>query len=187
MTEPVTLGVIVGVHGVRGLVRVKSFTEDPDDITAYGPLKDAAGKSYELQVTGRAKGMLLVRIAGINDRNAAETLKGIELQVERDRLPEADEDEFYHADLIGLQADMVAGECLGQVVAVQNFGAGDLLEIRLEGSRKTVLVPFNGEVIPEIDLDAGRLVVDPPAGLLDDEVESPGAESAGAEGTGDER
>ena len=186
MVEPVTLGVIVGVHGVRGLVRVKSFTEDPDDIVAYGPLKDAAGKSYELEVTGRAKGMLLVRLAGVSDRNAAEALKGTELQIDRDRLPEADEDEFYHADLIGLRADMVAGECLGEVVAVQNFGAGDLLEIRVDGSRKTVLVPFNAEVVPEIDLDAGRLVIDPPAGLLDDEAESSSAESAGAEGTGDE-
>jgi len=186
MAEPVTLGVIAGVHGVRGLVRVKSFTEDPDDIVAYGPLKDAAGKSYELEVTGRAKGMLLVRIAGVSDRNQAEALKGTELQIDRDRLPEADEDEFYHADLIGLRAEMVAGEGLGQVVAVQNFGAGDLLEIRLDGSRKTVLVPFNGEVVPEIDLDAGRLVIDPPAGLLEDEVEASGADT-GAEGSGDER
>lgn len=187
MAEPVTLGVIVGVHGVRGLVRVKSFTEVPDDIVAYGPLKDATGKSYELEVTGRAKGVLLVRIAGIRDRNEAEALKGTELQIERDRLPEADEDEFYHADLIGLRAETVSGDGLGQVVAVQNFGAGDLLEIRLDGSRKTVLVPFDGEVVPEVDLDAGRLVVDPPVGLLEDDTDTPGADRPAGEGTGDER
>ncbi|UUX48030.1 ribosome maturation factor RimM [Nisaea acidiphila] len=168
MAEPVTLGVIVGVHGVRGLVRVKSFTEDPDDIAAYGPLKDDAGKSYKLEVTGRAKGVLLVRIAGVGDRNAAEALKGTELLIDRDRLPEADEDEFYHADLIGLQADQVAGGTLGTVAAVQNFGAGDLLEIRLPDSRKTVLVPFDESTVPEIDLEGGRLLVDPPAGLLDE-------------------
>ncbi|MEQ8334962.1 ribosome maturation factor RimM [Nisaea sp.] len=176
MAEPVTLGVIAGVHGVRGLVRVKSFTEDPDDLTAYGPLKDAAGKSYELEVTGRAKGMLLVRIAGIRDRNEAEALKGTELLIERDRLPETDEDEFYHADLVGLRAETVAGELLGQVIAVQNFGAGDLLEIRREGSRETVFVPFGGQTVPEIDLDAGRLLIDPPAGLLEDDPEAAGDE-----------
>ena len=163
MAEPVTLGVIAGVHGVRGLVRVKSFTEDPDDLTAYGPLKDAAGKSYELEVTGRAKGMLLVRI-------------GTELLIDRDRLPETDEDEFYHADLVGLRAETVAGELLGQVIAVQNFGAGDLLEIRREGSRETVFVPFGGQTVPEIDLDAGRLLIDPPAGLLEDDPEAAGDE-----------
>ena len=169
MAEPVTLGVIAGVHGVRGLVRVKSFTEDPDDLTAYGPLKDAAGKSYELEVTGRAKGMLLVRIE-------AEALKGTELLIDRDRLPETDEDEFYHADLVGLRAETVAGELLGQVIAVQNFGAGDLLEIRREGSRETVFVPFGGQTVPEIDLDAGRLLIDPPAGLLEDDPEAAGDE-----------
>jgi 16S rRNA processing protein RimM len=168
MAEPVTLGVIVGVHGVRGMLRVKSFTVQPEDIAAYGPLKDAAGKSYKLEVTGQAKGVLLVRIVGIGDRNAAEALKGTELLIDRDRLPETDADEFYHADLIGLRADLVAGETLGTVVAVQNFGAGDLLEIRLPDSRKTVLVPFDGASVPEIDLAAGRLLVDPPAGLLDE-------------------
>lgn len=168
MAETVTLGVIVGVHGVRGQLRVKSFTEVPEDIAAYGPLKDVAGKRYELQVTGAAKGVLLVRIAGVGDRTAAEALKGAELLIDRDLLPEADEDEFYHADLIGLRAELVGGELLGEVAAVQNFGAGDLLEIRLDGSRKTVLVPFDGTSVPEIDLDAGRLVVDPPAGLLDE-------------------
>lgn len=168
MAEPVTLGVIVGVHGVRGLVRVKSFTEVPEDIAAYGALKDGAGKSYELEVTGRAKGVLLVRIAGIRDRNAAEALKGTELLIDRDRLPDADADEFYHADLIGLRADQVGGEQLGTVVSVQNFGAGDLLEIRLPDSRKTVLLPFDETSVPEIDLAGGRLLVDPPAGLLEE-------------------
>lgn len=176
MAEPVTLGVIAGVHGVRGLVRVKSFTEDPDDLTAYGPLQDVAGKSYELEVTGRAKGMLLVRIAGIRDRNEAEALKGTELLIDRDRLPETAEDEFYHADLVGLRAETVAGELLGQVIAVQNFGAGDLLEIRREGSRETVFVPFSGQTVPEVDLDAGRLLIDPPAGLLEDDPEAAGDE-----------
>lgn len=186
MAGPVTLGAIVGAHGVRGLVRVKSFTQDQDDIAAYGSLKDVDGNSYELTVTGRKKGLLLVRIAGIRDRNQAEALRGVELLIERDRLPEADEDEFYHADLIGLQADLAAGTHLGEVVAVQNFGAGDLLEIRREGSRETVLVPFNADVVPEIDLDGGRVLIDPPIGLLEEKPEAADAEGF-AEGTADVR
>jgi 16S rRNA processing protein RimM len=133
----IVLGVIVGAHGVRGQVRIKSFTEDSADLTAYGPLSDAEGKRYDLELTGESRGLLLARIHGIGDRNGAQALAGTELGICRSALPEpVDPDEFYHADLVGLKAVADDGQVLGQVSAVHDFGAGDVLEIRaLDGHR----------------------------------------------------
>jgi len=160
----VCLGVVVGAHGVRGLVRIKSFTEAPGDIAAYGPLSDEAGaRSFAVRVTGEAKGAILAAIAGVADRDAAEALKGTRLYVDRAALPvPVDAEEFYHADLIGLMAEDRAGRALGRVVAVHNFGAGDLLEIAPEGGQ-SLLLPFTKAAVPEVDLAGGRLVVEPPA------------------------
>ncbi len=168
--ERVCLGVIAGVHGVRGLVRLKSFTAEPDAITAYGPLTDADGRRrFELELAGQAKGVLLARIAGITDRDQAAALKGTELYVERRLLPPpADEDEFYHADLVGLSVRDRDGTSIGRVVGVADFGSGDLLEIRRPGRRQTVFVPFSREAVPEVDLSGGQVVIDPPPGLIDD-------------------
>ncbi len=157
----VCLGVITGAHGVRGLVRVKSFTEVPEDVAAYGPLSDEDGtRVLTLAVTGRSKDALLARVEGVVDRDQALALKGTRLYVPRDVLPALEEDEtYYHADLLGLAAEDPEGRPLGRVKAVHNFGAGDLLELDGGGAR---LVPFTRQAVPVVDLDGGRLVVEPP-------------------------
>ncbi|MGF1608384.1 MAG: ribosome maturation factor RimM [Kiloniellales bacterium] len=163
--QRICVGAIVGAHGVRGLVRVKSYTAVPEDLVAYGLLGDEAGeRSFTLHVKGRSKGLLLAAVEGVADRDAAQALAGTRLYLERTALPElAEADEFYQADLIGLEAVDKAGRSLGRVKAVHNFGAGDLLEI--EGRDGDRVLPFTKAVVPEIDLAAGRLVVVPPAEL----------------------
>jgi 16S rRNA processing protein RimM len=159
----ICVGVVVGAHGVRGLVRVKSFTEVSADIAAYGPLSDAEGsRRFVLEITGSAKGVLLGRIDGIGDRDAADALRGTELYVARDALPRTGEEEFYHTDLIGLPAVLADGTAYGTVRALHEFGAGDMIEIALEGGGVSVL-PFTRTAVPLVDLDGGRVVVAPPA------------------------
>jgi 16S rRNA processing protein RimM len=162
----VCVGVVTGAHGVRGAVRVKSFTADPAAVARYGPLEDESGeRQFALRLIGSAKGVLVAKLAGIADRDQAEALRGLRLYLPRAALPPAGEDEYYHADLIGLAAALVDGTPLGQVRAVHDFGAGDTLEIvRPQGP--PVVVPFTRAVVPLVDLAAGRLVVDPPPGLL---------------------
>jgi 16S rRNA processing protein RimM len=162
----VCVGVIAGAHGVRGAVRVKSFTAEPKDIARYGPLEDESGeRQYKLRLTGSAKGVLIGNLEGIDDRDRAEALRGLRLYVPYSALPPPGDDEYYHADLIGLEAALVDGSALGQVRAVHDFGAGDTLEIsRPEG--QPVMVPFTRAVVPVVDIAGGRLVIDPPPGLL---------------------
>ena len=160
----ILLGHISNAHGIRGEVVVKSYTGDPADIASYGPLSDeGGGRSFTFQKIRLTPKGVIATLDGVTDRNAAEALKGTKLFVSRDRLPEPDEDEFYHADLIGLPVITVEGEKIGEVVAVQNFGAGDLLEYRLEGKRGSEFLPFNKVFVPEIDLAARRVVVSLPA------------------------
>jgi 16S rRNA processing protein RimM len=165
------LGRIVGAHGIKGDVVVHSFAAVPEDIAAYGPLTDKAGtRSFKLRVLRLTpKGALIVRIAGVSERNAAEALKGVELHVAREMLPDPEADEFYHADLVGLQAVAPDGAAIGEVVAVQNYGAGDLLDIRIPGRRETELVPFSDKFVPEVDVAAGKVVVVMPTAAPDDE------------------
>jgi 16S rRNA processing protein RimM len=174
------VGAIVGAHGVRGLLRVKSHTAAPEDLVAYGALSDEAGRRhFALSLKGQSKGLLLAAIEGVTEREAAQALAGTRLYLERAALPAlAEEDEFYQADLIGLEVVDKAGRALGRVKAVQNYGAGDLLEV--EGApggaaRGSLLLPFTKAVVPEVDLAAGRLLVVPP-----DELETE-AEEAGPE------
>ncbi len=175
-TERVCLGAIAGVHGVRGAVRIKSFTAEPMDIAAYGALTDEAGEgNYVLTVTGESRGQIIARIAGIDDRDTAMALKGTRLYVARSRLPEPEPDEFYYTDLIGLEAIGPDGKRLGTVLAVHDFGAGGLLDIGLDRGG-SVMLPFTAEAVPEVDTAAGRVVVSPPAGLLDDETTDSGPE-----------
>ena len=163
----VLVGVVTGVRGLKGDLRINSFTADPEDLTAYGPLWDEAGEvSYQVRVTGKFKGHLIARIKGVSDRTAAETLKGVKLHISRSALPDPEEDEFYHSDLIGLQVVTKSGEFLGTVSAVEDFGAGDILEVA-SGSYKGLVVPFTKEVVPEIDLETGTVTVHPPDGLLE--------------------
>lgn len=165
----VLMGIIGAPRGIKGDIRVKCFTAEPRDIAAYGPLWNAdASRAYPIRVVGEIKGkdQVVVRIDGIADRNAAEALKGTELYVPRDALPPPEDDDFYHVDLIGLRAETPAGEFLGEVRAVFDHGAGDVLELG-GGPYKGLVVPFTLEVVPSVDVAAGKLVVDPPDGLLE--------------------
>ena len=162
-TEPrsteamVCVAAVVSAHGVQGALKLKSFTELPESCTSYGPLCDESGRElFELRVIGVTAEGLIARASGIEDRDAAAGLRGRRLYVPRSSLPKVEDEEFYHADLIGLRAFDPTGNMIGQVVAVENFGAGDLLEIGREGE-VPLLVPFTHAVVPAIDLAAGRL------------------------------
>jgi 16S rRNA processing protein RimM len=166
----VQLGVIGAPHGVRGELRVKSFTGDPKALAAYRSLTDEAGaKTFEIASARPIKDdMLVVRLKGVDTREAAAALTGAGLFVPREALPPAeDEDEFYHADLIGLRAETADGDLVGEITAVHNFGADDLLEIKLAGERRTIYLPFTKAIAPVVDIAGGRVVVDPPEGALD--------------------
>lgn len=156
----IVLAHVASAHGIRGDVVVRTHTGAPEDLGAYGPLTDASGKRQfemtHLRVT--AKGVV-VRFKGIADRNAAEALRGTELYVARDALPPAAAGEYYHVDLIGLRAVSAEGIDLGRVVAVQNFGAGEMLEIKLPTESETVYVPFTDAFVPTVEIAAGRVVV----------------------------
>jgi len=161
-TARVCVGEIVGVHGVRGLVKLRSFTEDPGAVTAYGPVSDEGGRRLVVHLQSAAKDGWLARVEGIADRTAAEALRGTKLYVDRAVLPEPDEGEFYHTDLIGLRAERAdGGGAMGTVTAVHDFGAGTLLELRAADG-VTVTVPFTLAAVPVVDIAGGRLVVDPP-------------------------
>jgi 16S rRNA processing protein RimM len=160
--EKLCVAVIAGAHGVRGDVRIKSFTADPKGLAGYGPLTDKSGeRTFLIKPLGIAKGLLRAHIKGVDDRNAAEALAGVELYIERSRLPEPEEDEFYHSDLIGLRAELEDGTEYGTVRALHDFGAGDVIEIALSAGG-TVVLPFTRTVVPSIDLDAGFVVIAPP-------------------------
>ncbi len=176
----ICLGVVSGARGLKGEVRIKSFTADPGDIGAYGPVCDETGKrSFELRVTGRAKDQVIARLEGIGDRDAALALKGLKLHVPRRALPEPENGEYYHADLVGLRAELVGGGTLGRVWAVHDFGGGANLEIG-GGPLGTVMMPFTRAAVPEVDLAGGRLVIAPPPGLLPaSEPEGGGAAEGG--------
>jgi len=175
----VCLGVVVGVHGVRGTLRIKAFTEVPENVAAYGPVTDSSGaRRLVLSVHGLHKGTVLATAEGIADRETALALKDLRLYVPRAALPEMEAPEtFYHADLIGLRVMDTQGRDLGEVVAVQDFGAGDLLELRqADGGER--LLPFTRAVVPEVDLAGGRLVADPPP-ETDDAAEDGGSHGDG--------
>jgi len=160
----ILLGRIAGAHGIRGEVVIHSFTAAPEDVAAYGTLSDKGGsrtfKIAKARVTPKG---VVARVEGVNDRNAAEALNGVELYVARERLPSAAEGEFYHADLIGLAAVDAQGAPVGEIVAVHNYGAGDLLEVKLAGSARTEFVPFSEAFVPEVDIAARRAIVLLPA------------------------
>ena len=164
----ICVGQILGAHGVRGLVKLASFTEDPEAVTQYGDLTDEAGaRTFSVALVAANKDHWIARIGTVDDRDLAQALAGTRLFVDRAKLPPPDEDEFYHADLIGMRAELPDGTALGTVAAMHNFGAGDIIEIALP-SGKRPLLPFDRETVPEIDPVARRLVIDPPSGLLDD-------------------
>lgn len=167
MKDHVCVGAIAGSFGVRGEVRLKSFCAEPAAIGDYGKLVSEAGGSYSVNITRPVKGGLAARLSGVGTKEAADALKGTRLYAPREALPALPDNEFYHADLIGLLAVDTGGETLGKVHAVLNHGATDLLEVRAKGQSASVLVPFTREVVPTVDLSAGRVVVDPPEGLFE--------------------
>jgi 16S rRNA processing protein RimM len=166
--NPIQMAVIGAAHGIKGELRVKSFTGDPLAIGDYSPLYSEDGRAFAIVDIRMQKDMAVVRFKGVTERNAAEALTGTALFVDRDMLPdELEEEEFYHADLVGLEAVDLEDGPIGKVIAVQNFGGGDILEIARSG-RTTVLVPFTKAAVPVVDMAARRLQVDPAAaGLLD--------------------
>lgn len=161
--RPVCVGMITAAHGVRGAVKIRAFTADARALPGYTPLYDeTAARRFEVTFQSFAKDHWLAKLKGVEDRNGAEALRGTRLYVDRAQLPETAEDEFYHADLIGMEALTESGEAFGSVKAVYDFGGGDVLEIaRIEGG--TVLLPFTRAAVPTIDLAARRLTVAPPA------------------------
>lgn len=163
MTRLICVARIGAAHGVRGEVRLWSFTEDPLAVLHYGPLQTKDGsRTYEVTRAREAKDHLVATLKGITDRNAAERLNGLELYVPREQLPETEDDEYYHADLIGLAAETTAGEPLGRVIAIHNFGAGDIVEIAPPAG-STLLLPFTNAVVPTVDIAGGRVLIELPA------------------------
>ena len=162
MAAPICVARIGAAHGVRGAVRLWTFTEDPLAVKDYGPLttKDGA-RQFEVAHAREAKDHLVVTLKGIATRDDAERLNGLELYVPRERLPETDNDEYYHADLIGLTAVTAAEQPLGKVIAIHNFGAGDIIEIA-PPQGATMLLPFTNAVVPTVDLAGGRVVIELP-------------------------
>jgi 16S rRNA processing protein RimM len=179
------LGVITGAHGVRGEVKVKTFTADPRAIARYGTLSDAAGtRSFALKPRGSARGLVIAAIEGVGTRDAAEALKGVELFVARDRLPRPRRGETYIADLVGLAAVGPDGAAIGRVARVLNYGAGDVLEIERPGA-EALLLPFAAPMVGEVEPERGRVFVSPPTevearGEDDDAQDAVAGDAAGA-------
>jgi len=159
--KKICLGAIVGVHGIRGEVKVKSFTEKDRNLERYGELEDQNGRRWNVKVAGHSKELLRVKLAGIDDRNAAETLIGLRLYADRDVLPSLqNKDEFYQADLIGLAVKQSAdGETVGEVCGIYNFGAGEILEIKIAATGKSEMIPFSHVYVPEININEGYIIV----------------------------
>ncbi len=193
--NPIQMAVIGAAHGIKGELRVKTFTADPLALGDYGPLYSRDGRAFEVIDIRPANTVVIVRFKNVKDRNAAEALAGTELFIDRSALPdEGEEDEFYHADLIGLAVKDETGATIGKVSAVQNFGGGDILEI-VHAGKKGVLIPFTQAAVPDIDVKAGFVRVDTAAaGLVEDTDEHEEGGDApeeprpsGPEGEGGER
>ena len=168
MTDHVCVGAIAGAFGVKGEVRLKSFCAEPGAIADYNPLSTEDGATqYDVTITGTIKNGLSARLTGVRSKEAADALRGLRLYAPRDRLPDLTDDEFYYADLINLTVLDTGGSEIGTVRAVLNHGAGDLLEIHGPGLKAPVLLPFTKAAVPTVDLATGRIIVDPPDGLLD--------------------
>lgn len=174
LKNPIQMATIGAAQGIKGEVRLKTFTGDPLAIADYGTLYARDGRTFEIADIRLHKDMAVVRLEGVNDRSAAEALTGTELFVDRSTLPDdLDDEEFYHADLIGMDAVDLDGNPIGKVIAVQNFGGGDIVEIK-RGGKSTVLIPFTKASVPSIDIAMRTMRIDViSAGLVGDEDEEP--------------
>ena len=169
MPAQICVARIGAAHGVRGAVKLWTFTEDPFAVKDYGPLttKDGA-RQFEIASAREAKDHLVATFKGVATRDEAERLNGIELYIPREKLPATDDDEYYHADLIGLDAVTAADEPLGRVIAIHNFGAGDIIEIAPPAGA-TMLLPFSNAVVPKVDIAGGRVVIELPKEIEGDD------------------
>lgn len=168
MTELICVGAIGGSFGVHGEVRIKSYTSDPEAIADYTPLTTEDGsRSFDIQITRDINQGFAARLTGVRSKEDADALKGTRLFAPRESLPNLPDDEFYHTDLMGLDVFDTGGVQIGTVKAVHNHGATDLLEVQTPGSAETLLLPFTLAGIPTVDLTAGRIIADPPDGILD--------------------
>lgn len=169
MADRICLGAITGSFGVRGEVRIKSFCADPAALGDYGPLASEDGKqSFQITITRPVKGGFAAKLGGVTTKEAADALRGVRLYADRDVLPALPDDEYYHADLIGLIVLDTGGAEIGKVHAVLNHGAGDLLEVRPSKGGAAVLLPFTLEAVPTVDLGAGKIIADPPEGVFEE-------------------
>ncbi|MDF1726739.1 MAG: ribosome maturation factor RimM [Sulfitobacter sp.] len=166
MSDLICVGIIVGSYGVRGEIRLKSYCAVPEDIETYSPLHSEAGTPYHIAILRPVKSGFAARCAEVSTKEEADALRGTRLFAQRDQLPALPDDEFYHADLIGLEVYDTGGVLLGRVKTVQNHGADDLLELQLAGNSATTFLPFTRAAVPTVDLAAGRIVADPPLGIL---------------------
>ena len=172
MPPQICIARIGAAHGVRGAVKLWTFTDDPLAVLQYGALATEDGSRwFEIATAREAKGHLVATLKGIATREDAERLNGVELYIARDRLPATGDDEYYHADLIGLAAVDATGEPLGRVIAIHNFGAGDIVEIEPPHGA-TLLLPFTNAVVPSVDLAGGRVVIELPAEIVGDDPSS---------------
>ena len=165
----IIIGALAGAFGVKGEVRLKSFTSDPEAIEEYSPLFIEDGShSFEVQLTGQLKNAFSAKLSGVHTKEQADSLRGFQLFVPRSKFPQLPDDEFYYADLVGLHVFNAGGAELGQIKAIQNHGATDLLEILTEGAGQCVLLSFTQINVPTVDIGAGKIIIDPPEGLFED-------------------
>ncbi len=176
-SKRIVLGVITNAHGIKGDVTIKPFGEDPNSLMDYGPLTDKSGKQTFtiLSLRHSKKDLYVARIKELTDRNMAESVKSTDLYIELSKLPEPEEDEFYYHDLLGLEAKLTSGEVYGTVKAVENFGAGDILEILPQNGQKTVYFSFTKEIVPVVNVKEGFITIEPPT---EDDVTEEAAKAA---------
>lgn len=167
MSERICVGAIAGAYGVNGEVRLKSFCADPAAIEDYDLTTEDGARGFTVTLTRAIKNGFVANMTGVASKEEADALKGTRLYATRDQLPELPDDEYYHNDLIGLEVYDTGGTLLGSVKSVMNHGASDLLEIQGAKLKDTVLLPFTMEAVPTVDLSAGRIIADPPEGLID--------------------
>ena len=186
-TDHLAVAAIAGPHGVRGQFKVKLFAESPDALVNYGPLHIDDGRALKLAIKSvNAKGLVVVSADGINSREAAEKLRGMLLSTVRANLPDPADDELYHADILGAAAVHEDGTTLGTVVALYNFGAGEIVEVK-PVSGPSLMLPFEGESVVSVDVANGRVVLAPPAGFLDDETSDENSDETGSENKSDQK
>ena len=167
--DQVLVGVIVGAHGIKGEVKLKRFTSEPMNIGRYGPLQSSSGQQFEIAKLKATKDDFIASLKNVNDRDEAETLKGVELFIAREKLPKLKTHEAYAHDLMGLDVVLENGNTLGKLVGMPNYGAGDLLEVAVDGNSETVLIPFTNAFVPQEDFSGGKIMVILPEGYLDAE------------------